>query len=347
MASPVPSAVPVHRLADVARLTASGAIDFSRPFIIVTPHAACTEPARDQLRAFEDGTYTGTHQHTHAVRRFAKDTDRYLNRDMQISAAQMAAMIKSGEARDHDVYWAYYKFLGKGEAAPAVGAFREIESALALQVDGGVESAITLWAGPAGHVEYLHYDDESNLHLAVCGKKRWLVFPPTRVCKLNFVSLASAIFRHFMGHPESSIGPPKRGLTGGPSSASGEDFAFNSRHYFGGDRFSNREHTGHWSKHDGMEIVLNPGDALYVPAGWPHEVTGEEDGSVRPNTSADDQVKVDSFADSFVLSMNAFYRAPRWALCCCCCARTGRPGLHGVFAWWSVFRLKAFSFLCH
>lgn len=39
---------------------------------------------------------------------------------------------------------------------------------LSLQATGAVP--LVMWAGPCDHVEYLHYDDEDNLHLVVCGK---------------------------------------------------------------------------------------------------------------------------------------------------------------------------------
>lgn len=340
----------MHRISNVARLVASGNIDFSRPFVVVTPHVACTELARDQLREFGRGRYTGL-RYKHAVMKFGKKTDRYVQQDMLINAAELAALIASGKARDHDLYWAYYTSSNKDESlrlerTQAVEAFREIEAALSLSGNDGstLTSAITLWAGPAGHVEYLHYDDESNLHLTVCGKKRWLLLPPVQVCKLNFVPVISAAIRHWMGWPESSIGPPKRGVTGGPASAAGDDFTLHGRHYFGGERLSNRNHPGHWSTCGGMEIVLNPGDALWVPAGWPHEVTGEDS----PNSSADSGGQADPFGNSFVLSINSFYRAPRRAMWCCCCARanSGKSGLYGIFAWWAVFRLRVFHMVC-
>ena len=94
--------------------------------------------------------------------------------DVQMTPQQLADKICSGEAREHDLYWAYYTASDKGalatlEKAPAVRAFRELERALSLS-KANSPPALSLWAGPAGHVEYLHYDDDDNLHLVVCPK---------------------------------------------------------------------------------------------------------------------------------------------------------------------------------
>jgi hypothetical protein len=51
-----------------------------------------------------------------------------------------------------------------------------------LGVDpAGEDAPLSLWLGPPGHREQLHYDDADNLHMQLVGRKLWSLFPPT--CK--------------------------------------------------------------------------------------------------------------------------------------------------------------------
>merc|ERR1712166_347042 len=37
---------------------------------------------------------------------------------------------------------------------------------------------LTLWWGPGGHTEQLHYDCSANIHFQLRGSKVWRLFPP-------------------------------------------------------------------------------------------------------------------------------------------------------------------------
>ena len=341
-----PQAIPIYQLDEIEQ---GALLDWSRPFVIDTKHPACSRSPADELAAFENGTYIPVSD-SHFVMTYDKLTDRYAEEDLEVNAAQFADMVRSGKAQDHDIYWAYYMATSEasnsklGQSAAAC-AFHEIEAQLGLRQHeiSGKGSRLSMWAGPAGHVEYLHYDDEANLHLVVCGKKRWLLFPPNQVCKLNFVTLWEAVYNKVMQKPPPLMGPPHRGMRGGPSTARGFDHHANSRHYFCGEG-KDRNHPDHWSRSDGVEVVLNPGMAMYLPAGWPHEVTGEE-WKASPDDSA---ANIEDHAQSFVLSINKFYSTPlvhsSYLTCCCKSRRLSRMSLaHSFYAWWAVFRLRFYN----
>jgi hypothetical protein len=82
-------------------------------------------------------------------------------------------------ARD-GLYWAMYAggttFQQALRRIVAVGA---VERALGLAWSCAPDCPpLTLWWGPPGHTEQLHYDGVSNVHFQLCGTKVWRLFPP-------------------------------------------------------------------------------------------------------------------------------------------------------------------------
>jgi hypothetical protein len=173
---------------------------------------------------------------THGVMVFDEDTDAYSGFNRELSVLEFAMCVESGEAAAHDLYWAFFQQRDEAAAgaAPlhttdAAAAFMELEGALGLRSSsscgggrGGGDDAspLTVWAGPAGHVEFLHYDANDNLHLVVCGRKHWLLFPPADAfCnnKLNYVGLLPALWARIRGGPPPSAGNPNRKMLGDPA----------------------------------------------------------------------------------------------------------------------------------
>jgi len=97
-----------------------------------------------------------------------------------------------------------------------------------------------LWTGPAGTVSSLHFDRAHNLVAQIQGRKRWLVFPPDTTPSLYWPS------------PELDL----RMLQFSPVDAERPDL----------DRFPL------FARARPIEIVLEPGELLFLPAGWWHQV---------------------------------------------------------------------------
>ena len=54
-----------------------------------------------------------------------------------------------------------------------------------------------------------------------------------------------------------------------------------------------------------LECELQPGEALYIPAMWAHQIEGLRDSAARDPSGARARVKVDH-----ILSVNRFWRTP-------------------------------------
>lgn len=93
------------------------------------------------------------------------------------------------------------------------------------------------WLGPAGTVTPLHADYDDNLFVQIWGTKRIIVAPP---------------------HHDEFLYPTEANalLYGSPFDPEAPDFA----------RFPLARRAAL------LELVVGPGDALYVPAGWYHQV---------------------------------------------------------------------------
>lgn len=79
----------------------------------------------------------------------------------------------------------------------------------------------------------------------------------------------------------------------------------------------------------GQTVVLEAGEALWLPATWAHEVTGES----RCGGSGADPA-------DFIFSLNRFYRTP---LCRLLLSGGGGCGL-GFWPWFAVMRLRLYDY---
>ncbi|MBI4779898.1 MAG: cupin-like domain-containing protein [Oscillatoriophycideae cyanobacterium NC_groundwater_1537_Pr4_S-0.65um_50_18] len=182
------------------------------------------------------------------------------------SFLEYAEMLRSGEAYEQDVY------LAKCSIASTPLAESEAVKAIATHLDAlGLQpvSTLNLWVG-SGHMECLHYDPTDGTLIQMHGSKRVLLFPPSQTANLYPFPFYLHL-RHGMRVRAwfSRVYPDR------------PDFeAFPRLRQALSDRY---------------ELVLEPGEALYIPAGWWHEVT--------------------ALGEGMVCSLNRFWRvSPRRAL---------------------------------
>jgi lysine-specific demethylase 8/hypoxia-inducible factor 1-alpha inhibitor (HIF hydroxylase) len=210
----------------------------------------------------------------HSVRKFDPVTGRYLG-DVLLNFADYAHHVRSDEARQRDLYWADHD---QDSVRSTELAHRSridaVERALRLHVGG---RPLSLWAGVAGHVEGLHYDSCDNLHLVLHGRKRWLIFAPSRLPRLHFASW----WRSMRAISRGVELPTTRCGIGADPAVSLMDM------------------DAVW-RADPLVVELKAGDALYIPAAWAHQVeaVGEEHGGERGSDK------------TFVFSLSRFLPTP-------------------------------------
>lgn len=116
-------------------------------------------------------------------------------------------------------------------------------------------TAMNLWVGPGGHTSCLHYDPMDGLLMQLHGAKKILLFPPTQTYNLYPTPLYKTLRYGLALRPVySQVYPDRPNLDAFPKFAKAQSHA--------------------------TEIILNPGDILFLPAGWWHEVTSLGDGVV-------------------------------------------------------------------
>ena len=187
---------------------------------------------------------------------------------LYISFEAFAARVASGEAARRDLYIAghTHEQAPEGEFATfqrlcaALCALQELEAVLGGlprphpttscgQPAGAGASPLSVWLGPSGHREQLHYDPYDNVHVVVVGRKLWRLFPPTA---RNLVACKPfPIWNRWRDRDSASAG-----LTGEPN-------------------FARRtaDESVRSGAHGAVTIALDAGDSIFVPAFWWHEVT--------------------------------------------------------------------------
>lgn len=99
----------------------------------------------------------------------------------------------------------------------------------------------TLWIGPAGSATPLHTDSSDNFIQQLVGNKRLLIFPPREI---PYLYMSAPFPNNDPGFLCSSLDLRKKS----PCSLK----KYNNSHVF--------------------EVILSPGEILYLPAGWAHFV---------------------------------------------------------------------------
>ncbi|MDY6803552.1 MAG: cupin-like domain-containing protein [Cyanobacteriota bacterium] len=167
--------------------------------------------------------------------------------------SEYAAMVRSGEARENDIYMAKCSLkntpLKEGRSLPKIAAN--------LQELGFNKSAgdFNIWLGPGGHVECLHYDLMDGTLIQLHGVKKVVLFPPSQTANLYPFGIYVHLYRGFkLRCWFSQVYPENPNLKTFPQFESALQFK--------------------------QEIYLQPGEALFIPAGWWHEVTALGEGMV-------------------------------------------------------------------
>ena len=113
-------------------------------------------------------------------------------------------------------------------------------------LDMGRETLISLWIGNRTHTA-THWDQSQNLACVVAGRRRWTLFPPEQLKNLY-------------------VGPLEFTLAGQPTSLVDIDAPDLEKY----PRFSEALTSA-------RRVELGPGDALYIPAMWWHDVLSLDD----------------------------------------------------------------------
>lgn len=96
-----------------------------------------------------------------------------------------------------------------------------------------LDSRAFIWFGPSGTVTPLHYDPVSIIMAHVVGRKRWILIPPDRT---PYLYKSIGVF--------SEVDPEFPDFTKHPL----------------------------YQEVEPIELVLNPGEIIYIPQGWWHHV---------------------------------------------------------------------------
>ena len=169
-----------------------------------------------------------------------------------MSFQQFFHRLKNGQAYRHGYYWAMYD--GQDADVQPEQFQQQLQDLVHYPIANKTLSDqcniqwstssdnnnLSLWLGPPDHTEQLHYDGYANVHFQLRGVKTWTLFPPHAPLSPN----------HFLrcGH-------------------------------FGDSNFSTLDlksavETCQQSNIEPIVVVVQPGQAIYVPAGWWHQVTG-------------------------------------------------------------------------
>jgi lysine-specific demethylase 8/hypoxia-inducible factor 1-alpha inhibitor (HIF hydroxylase) len=161
-----------------------------------------------------------------------------------------AQLLENGEARQQDLYLG--KCSLKSTPLAESAGLQQVEAQLGLRQP---VSAANLWVGMGSHVTCLHCDPFDGILMQMGGAKRLVLFPPSQLPNL-YPFPVFAHLRHGLKRRASysQVYPDRPDFTAFPKFAA----ALQQRH----------------------EVILEPGDVLFIPVGWWHEVTALGDGVV-------------------------------------------------------------------
>lgn len=161
-----------------------------------------------------------------------------------------ADLIMNGEAHRQDLYLARCSL--KGTSLENLSILTQAEQLLKLSVP---VTAQNLWCGPSGHTSCLHYDPMDGSLIQLAGTKQIILFPPSQLYNLYPFS----VWNHLI------YGAKRRAVyskvyPNNPDFQAFPKFALAISHR--------------------IDITLKPGELLFIPAGWWHEVTSIGSGMV-------------------------------------------------------------------
>lgn len=163
---------------------------------------------------------------------------------------QYAALLQDGTAKKQDLY------LGKCglRHTPLAHSehFKLVETKLGLEAP---ISGYNLWVGLGGHTTCLHCDPFDGILIQLHGTKRILLFPPEQLPNLYPFSVLTHLQSGLNRRASYSQVYPER-----PDFVSFPQFRA--------------------ALQQKREVTLNPGDVLFIPVGWWHEVISTGEGVV-------------------------------------------------------------------
>ena len=121
-----------------------------------------------------------------------------------------------------------------------------------------------LWVGTRPTVSPLHYDDYENLLCQITGRKEVVLFPPADIDRLYYVGRPKGVLR---------FTPPST-FVRDPAAVDPRAFVFGSSVHV--DRPDLARHPLYASTTP-TRALLGPGDCLFLPAFWHHEVQSQPD----------------------------------------------------------------------
>lgn len=163
---------------------------------------------------------------------------------IQATPAQYAAMLASRHAHEENIYMAQVAIGG----TPLGGLVRPAVERIGART--GLEAAIdlNLWWGPAGHTEPLHFDSGDGTLVQLHGVKRVALFAPSQSRNLypfplRRKGIAPWFSQVYLQHPDLQRFPRLEAA------------------------LAHR-----------IEVDLHPGEVLFIPANWWHEVSSVSEG---------------------------------------------------------------------
>jgi len=235
---------------------------------------------------------------------------------VDVSPNDLACLLgRSSSSIDNDDFRHYYWTSPVASAAPRLA--RDFERHVERLHDPADRPHLdprgpSLWMGTSGSGTQCHYDVANNAILQLHGTKRVRVYPPgVGVERLHVYPDAHPRARKSQVDFDAAVGA----IGGGGSS----DDAARGRypHYYreidrdeddDGDDASMPPTTTTTIPRPTMDVVLRPGDALYVPAFWFHHVENGHfpGGILRYDHDHDDDDGIVGYVDGPSVSMNSF-----------------------------------------
>jgi hypothetical protein len=174
---------------------------------------------------------------------------------------EYASLLRSHEAHKQDIYLAKCSI----QATPLAEteAVSTLNTQLAHLGFNQPASTLNIWVGPGGHMECLHYDPMDGTLIQLHGAKKVVLFPPSQTWNLYpYPFYAHLQYGLRLRSWFSQVYPDRPDFQAFPKLEEA------MRHRY--------------------DLILNPGEILYIPAGWWHEVT--------------------ALGDEMVCSINRFWR---------------------------------------
>ncbi len=167
---------------------------------------------------------------------------------IKLTIHEFIAHIRDGSAKQRNLYLAQNPIGDTKAALSIAGQMQFLTQTLGLE-PAISEATLNIWFGPAGHTEPLHFDPSDGTMMVMHGKKRVISYPPSQSPNLYPFG-----FYDVLPFWISQVNIEEPDLNKYPS--------------FGK------------AQRNRYEVLLSPGQLLFIPAQWWHEVVAEGEGYV-------------------------------------------------------------------